>query len=171
MIGRVSRHFFLNLFVILVLGLLSWAKGAPEITQFNHDIRIEPEQKVADVTCFNCNIYVRGAATGELTALHGDIFVGEDVAVAGDVTALLGDVRVANGAKITGEVTVFGGVLHRQAGAIVSGDVTTFENKFIVFLMLLSPFVVLAAIVALIVWLVQRNRRRTGVAVASSGLR
>jgi len=91
--------------------------------------------------------------------------------VAGDVTSFLGDARLSDGARISGDVLVFGGMLHRQPGAMVSGDVTTFENKFLVFLMLLSPFVVLAAIVALIVWVVQRNRRRTGVPVASGGLR
>ena len=171
MIGQAPRHFLSNLFIILVLGLLAWAKGNPDITQFGHDIRIEPGQKVGDVTCFNCSIYVRGESTSDLTAFHGDIFVGENAVVAGDVTGFLGDARLANGAKISGDVTVFGGMLHRQAGAMVSGDVTTFENRFLTVLMLLSPFVVLAVIVALIVWVVQRNRRRTGVAVASGGLR
>jgi hypothetical protein len=170
-IGRASRHFLTHLFVLLVLATLMWAKGNPDITQFGHDIRVEPGQKVGDVTCFNCSIYVRGEATSDLTAFHGDIFIGENAVVAGDVTDFLGDARLANGAKISGDVTVFGGMLHRQPGAMVSGDVTTFENKFLVFLMLLSPLVVVAAIVALIVWLVRRNRRRTGVPVASGGLR
>lgn len=171
MIGQAPRHFLSNLFIVLVLGSLTWAKGNPDITQFGHDIRIEPGQKVGDVTCFNCSIYVRGESTSDLTAFHGDIFVGENAVVAGDVTGFLGDARLANGAKISGDVTVFGGMLHRQAGAMVSGDVTTFENRFLTVLMLLSPFVVLAVIVSLIVWVVQRNRRRTGVAVASGGLR
>ena len=171
MIGPASRQFLFKLCVIFVLASLTWAKGNPDITQFGHDIRVEPGQKVGDVTCFNCSIYVRGEATSDLTAFHGDILIGENAVVAGDVTDFLGDARLANGAKISGGVTVFGGMLHRQPGAMVSGDVTTFENKFLVFLMLLSPLVVLGAIVALIVWVVQRNRRRTGVAVASGGLR
>ena|SRR5437868_9660536 len=171
MIRGASRHLPLNLLVILVLTSLAWARGNPDITQFGHDIRVEPGQKVADVTCFNCSIYLRGESTSDLTAFHGNIFVGQDAVVAGDVTSFLGDARLSDGARISGDVLVFGGMLHRQPGAMVSGDVTTFENKFLVFLMLLSPFVVLAAIVALIVWVVQRNRRRTGVPVASGGLR
>jgi hypothetical protein len=171
MIGQASRHFLTHLFVMLVLTTLMWAKGNPDITQFGHDIRVEPGQKVADLTCFNCSIYLRGESTSDLTTFHGNIFVGQDAVVAGDVTSFLGDARLSDGAKISGDVLVFGGMLHRQPGAMVSGDVTTFENKFLVFLMFLTPFIVLAAIVALIVWLVQRNRRRTGVAVASGGLR
>src|SRR5579864_7364763 len=78
MIGPASRQFLFKLCVIFVLASLTWAKGNPDITQFGHDIRVEPGQKVGDVTCFNCSIYVRGEATSDLTAFHGDILIGEN---------------------------------------------------------------------------------------------
>ena len=158
-----AARYFLGLFVIFTLSAFSWAKAGPERTQFNHDIRIEPDEKTSDATCVNCNIYVRGQVAGDVTTFHGNIVVDEGAAVAGDVTAVLGDARIQNGAHVSGDLTVFGGVLHRQPGTVISGDTVNFENKFLVVLMMLSPVVVLGIIIALIVWLVQRARRSQAV--------
>ena len=32
----------------------------PDRFQINHDIRIQPDEKVADVTCIDCSVHVRG---------------------------------------------------------------------------------------------------------------
>jgi heme/copper-type cytochrome/quinol oxidase subunit 2 len=99
------------------------------------------------------------------------VVVEQDAAVAGDVTTVLGDARIEKGAKVSGDVTVFGGVLRRHPEATISGDVTNFTNKFLVILMMTIPVVVLGLVIALIVWLVQRSRRRASVAVSSGNFR
>lgn len=166
-----AARYSLGLLIVLTLSVCAWAKAGPERTQFNHDIRIEPAEKTGDATCVNCNIYVRGQVTGDVTAFHGNIVVDEGAAVAGDVTAVLGDARIQNGARISGDLTVFGGVLHRQPGTLISGDTVNFENKFLVILMMLSPLVVLGIIIALIVWLVQRARRSQAVPASPGAFR
>jgi len=77
-----------------------------------------------------------------------------------EVTAFLGDVRMDEGTQVAGEVTVMGGRLRHPPASKIAGNVTVFESKGFVYVILLSPFLVLAGIIALIVWLVRRRRPR-----------
>jgi hypothetical protein len=129
-----------------------------EITQFGRDIRIGADQKAADVTCFNCNIYVDGQVGGEITTIRGNIVLQDGAMVGGEVTALLGDVRLGEDSKIAGELTVLGGKLRRPATASVAGDVTVMEGTAWIYILVLTPFLFLAGVIALIVWLVRRRR-------------
>jgi hypothetical protein len=144
-------------FVLVVPAAFAKNNGG-EITQFGRDIHIGADQKAADVTCFNCNIYVDGQVGGEITALHGNIVLQDGAMVGGEVTDLLGDVRMGEDSKIAGELTVLGGKLRRPATASVAGDVTVMEGAAWVYIMVLSPFVFLAGVIALIVWLVRRRK-------------
>ena len=65
---KQPARYCVRLFTILTLSALAWAKSNPERTQFNRDIRIEPDEKVGDATCLNCNVYVRGQVTGDVSA-------------------------------------------------------------------------------------------------------
>jgi hypothetical protein len=153
---KLPSHVFAVLVTVALLSSGAQAKG--DFTQFGRDIRVNPGEKTGDLTCFNCSIYVRGQAGGDATAFNGRIVVESGGSVGGDVTAFLGDVRAEPGSTIGGEVTVMGGSLRREQGAAVGGEVTSFENKSWVLLILLSPFLILAGIVALVVWLVRRSR-------------
>jgi len=162
----MRRLAFSSLYVMALVVLLSagaLAKERPERTQFNRDIRVESGEKTGDVTCINCNIYIGGQVSGDATALHGRIVVETGASVAGDVTTLLGGVRVEPGSNIAGDLTVVGGALHRDTGAAVAGDVTSLENRLWVFLIILTPFIFVGLIIALIVWLVQRSHGRVAV--------
>lgn len=151
------RHLSLLALVFVVTVPAAFASGGSEITQFGRDIRIGEDQKAADVTCINCSVYVQGNVAGEITVLHGNVVIEENAMVGGEVTALMGDVRMADGAKIAGELTVLGGKLRRPPTASVAGDVTVMEGAIWVYLMLLTPFLFLAGLIALIVWLVRRR--------------
>jgi len=104
-------------------------------------------------------VYVRGNVGGDITTFHGSVVLEDNAAVGGEVTAFLGDVRADSGTKIGGDVTVFSGTIHRQQGAEIGGEVTTMDGTFWFFLIFIVPILFLIGIVALIVWLVQRNRR------------
>lgn len=171
MLRAASRRCFFTALIILLLAGIATAKGNADRTQFNRDIRVEEGESISEATCFNCNVYVRGKVTGDVTVFHGNIVVSENASVTGDVTSFLGDVRVDNDGSVMGDLTIFGGAIHRSPNGKINGDVTNFGNKPLTALMLLSPFIVLALIIALIVWLVQRNRRPAGVPVSPGGYR
>lgn len=141
-------------------GPVTFAKtNVPQITNFGHDVRVGEDQKVDEVTCFGCTVYVRGQVAGDITTFVGNIVVEGNGQVAGEVTTFLGDLRLDNGTKVAGDVTVFGGNIRRPPTAMIAGDITVFRARTWAYLVLLSPFLVFAGIIALIVWLVQRNRR------------
>ncbi|HWX93392.1 MAG TPA: polymer-forming cytoskeletal protein [Terriglobales bacterium] len=136
------------------------AKNNSEYTQFGHDIRIGANQKTHDLTCIHCSIYVHGQVAGDVTAIHGNVVVDGDASVAGDVTAVLGDIRVDKGTKVAGDLTAVGGKVSRQPEATVAGDVTSLEGQSWFWLILGFPVLLIAGIIALIVWLVQRSKTR-----------
>ena len=153
-------------FVLLAALLVSsqaFAKGGSDITQFGHDIRIAEDQRATEVTCFSCSVYVRGQVSGDITTFAGNVVLDQGAMVAGEVTSFWGDVRADENTKIAGDLTVMGGRLRRQPSAMIAGEVTIFQSRELVWLMVLSPFLVLAGIIALIIWLVRRNRRPTPV--------
>jgi hypothetical protein len=131
--------------------------------QFNHDIQIQPDEKVGDVTCLNCSIRVLGRISGDVTAIHGSIVVQPGAAISGDVTAVGGSARVESGTQIAGDVTAIAGNVRRDPQATVSGDVTSLGGGAWILLIFLVPFAVLGGIVALIIWLIQRSRQPTPV--------
>jgi hypothetical protein len=154
----LNRAVFVVLAALLVCSP-AFAKGGSDITQFGHDIRISEDQKAGEVTCFACSVYVRGQVSGDITTFGGSVVLDPGTMVAGEITSFWGDVRAAEDTKIAGDVSVFGGRLRRQPSTMISGEVTTFQSRGLIWLMLLSPFVVLAGIIALIIWLVRSNRR------------
>jgi hypothetical protein len=161
---KQSVFFRLPLFAVLLLVCVvpyAIAKNNSEYTQFGHDIRIGANQKTNDLTCINCSIYVHGQVAGDVTAIHGNVVIDGEASVAGDVTAVLGDVRVDKGTKIAGDLTAVGGKVSRQPEATVAGDVTSLEGRSWFWLILGFPVVLIAGIIALIVWLVQRSKTPT----------
>jgi predicted acyltransferase (DUF342 family) len=147
------------LVLLLVAGVpCAFARNNSEYTQFGRDIHIGANQKVADLTCINCSVYVRGQVAGDVTAIHGSVVIEDDGSVAGDVTAVLGNVRVDKGTRVAGDITAVGGKVSRQPEATVAGDVTALEGQSWFWLILGFPIVFFAGIIALIVWLVQRRK-------------
>ena len=136
------------------------AEANPDRFQFNHDIRIEADEKVGDVTCIGCSIHLRGHASGDVTAIAGSVFAESGASIAGDVTAIGGNTRVESGTQVAGDLTTIGGTLRRDPQATVAGDVTTVGGGGgWIFLIFLLPLLFLGGMVALIIWLIQRSRR------------
>jgi cytoskeletal protein CcmA (bactofilin family) len=142
----------------LFLSCTAFAKENPEYTQIGRDINIGPTQEVGDVTCIGCSIHIRGQVAGEATTVAGSIFIEGQGQVAGDVTAVAGNLRLEDEVRIAGEATVVGGEIRRAPGAQVSGDVTSVGGHVWVPFILISPFLFLGLLVALVVWLVQHMR-------------
>jgi hypothetical protein len=145
----------------LVLAALcgsTYADTSHERTQFGRDIYIGANEEVTEVTCFGCNIHIRGKVKTDATALGGNIAVEDQGEVGADTTAFGGSIRLDKGANVS-SVTVFGGRLHRDPGATVNGDVTTFTGSIWVVLIFGLPMILLGAFIALVVWLIRRLTR------------
>src|SRR5215469_5075219 len=106
----------------------AFAKGAADYTQFGHDIRIATDQKVGELTCFNCSVYVHGQVNGDITTFHGNIVIEQNAAVSGEVTSFLGQIHAATGSKIGGDATVFGGNLVLEQDGMLNGEATSFAG-------------------------------------------
>jgi predicted acyltransferase (DUF342 family) len=152
--------FFITIIAILLLPSATFAAQAhPDRFQINHDIHIQPDEKVGDVTCIKCSVYVRGQVSGDVTAVAGSVTAESGASIAGDVTAIGGNARIESGTQVAGDLTAIGGDLRRDPQATVSGDVTTMGGQGWVVLIFLLPLAVLGGIIALIIWLIQRSRR------------
>jgi hypothetical protein len=151
---------FCTLAIFLTPSTLLAAQANADRFQINHDIRIEPRDKVGDVTCLNCSIYVRGQVSGDVTTINGNVVAEQGAAIAGDVTTILGNARVENGTQVAGDLVAIGGTVRRDPQATVAGDVTSMgEGGGWIFLIFLLPFAFLGGIVALIIWLIRRSRQ------------
>lgn len=152
------------LFSILCFLSLSFYAAArnPEQTHFGRDIRIDAGQKLGDVTCINCSIYIAGESSGEVTSILGNVVLEGGGSVAGDVTAVWGDVHAQSGSNIAGEVTAVAGAVRRSPGSSIAGDVTSLEGTLWLMAVILPPLFFLGVIVALATWVVHRSRNRSG---------
>jgi hypothetical protein len=147
--------------VLIALGLsaAAYAKNNSTITRIGNNIVVGPSDEVADVTCVGCNIRIRGLVSGDVTTVGGSVALEDQAQVAGDVTSVGGNLRLEKSVKVAGDVTVIGGTIDRAPGASIAGDVTGLGGRGWMLLVFLAPLFVLALLIALIVWLVQRARR------------
>ena len=158
--GFLSLLWLICFSLVAVLTSSASAEGSHDRTQFGHDISVGSDERVAEVTCFGCSVRIRGHVDGDVTTFGGSIVLERDAEVGGDTTSFAGDVRLDAGAKVK-DVTIFGGRIRRDPQSSVRGDVTTFAGGAGLWLFIIfgSPFIILGAMIALIVWLVRRSRR------------
>ena len=153
------RFAFAFLAIGFALSSATFADNTRERTQFGHDINIAPDEEVGEVTCFGCNVRVRGHVSSDVTLFGGSLIVEDQGEVAGDAAVFGGGVRLDKNAKVNGDLSVFGGQIRRDPEASVGGDITNFRGSIWVFVIFGLPFVILAALVALIVWVIRRLTR------------
>lgn len=144
--------------ILAALSGVAFADDSRDRTQFGHDITVGPQEEVVEVTCFGCNVRIRGKVKTDVTTFGGNVVVEDQGEIGSDTTAFGGNVRLEKGAEVNA-VTVFGGRLQRDPEASVEGDVTTFTGSVWLFLIFGLPFVILGAFTALVVWLVRRTTR------------
>ena len=150
---------FYALLLWIAFSMAAFAKDNPSYTQVGHNISVGPNDKVGDLTCFGCNIHIRGEVAGDVMTFGGSVTVEDQAQVGGDVSIFGGDARLDRGVRVAGDVSVFGGQIHRDPQAAIGGDLTLFGGHGWLLPILATPIVLLALLVALVVWIVQRARR------------
>ena len=143
--------------VTLVLGVATFAQKSDEDrVEFGHNITVQEGQTAGDISCFNCSVYVRGTVNGDIAVFGGRVII--EGSVKHDIAVFWGTVRLEDGAAAVGDVAVFGGAIKRAPTATIHGDTIAFGRVWAL-LPVGVVVVVVWLIIALIVWLVTRNRR------------
>jgi hypothetical protein len=145
------------------------AKSGPERTQFGHDIHVAASERTGDLTCVNCSIYLRGQSAGDVTVVHGNVVLETGAQIAGDTTAVWGDIRAESGTQIGGDATAIAGKVRRDGQSVMSGDVTALEGTKWLLVIIVPPLLFMGAIVALVIWLLQRSRHNQPPVYAQPG--
>lgn len=155
-----APRLLLSLLLALALSGAASAKDS-ERTQFGHGITINAGEQASDVTCFGCSVHVRGKVSSDVTTFGGSVIVEDQGEISGDISTFGGNIRLEGNGRVGGDIAVFGGRLYRDSTATVGGDVTSFNGSLWLVLILGLPLVLLAAFIALIIWLVRKLTRPT----------
>lgn len=153
------RASFLCLSFLVGLTSMAFAAASHDRTQFGRDITISSGEQVGEATCFGCSVRIRGQVEGDVTTFGGSVIVEDEGSIGGDTTTFGGSVRLENASKVRGDLTVFGGRVQRDPESQVGGDVTNFSGGFWLPLIFGLPFMVLAGLIALIVFVIRRLTR------------
>ncbi|MFI5088889.1 MAG: hypothetical protein ACHP7P_02370 [Terriglobales bacterium] len=152
-----ARIMLSGVLLTLVLSTAALAQKPDEDrVEFGHNITIQEGQTSGDISCFNCSVYVRGRVNGDIAVFGGRVVV--EGSVKSDIAVFWGTVRLEDGAQAGGDVAVFGGAIKRAPTATIHGQVVSFGRGWVL-LPVIVMVVIVWLIVALIVWLVTRNRR------------
>jgi hypothetical protein len=143
------------LFVLLSSATLLWA-GENDRVQFARNIHISEDESVGDVVCIACSIRIEGTC-GDVVAIGGSIMVTGDVR--GDAVAVGGSMQLDNDANVDGDAVTVGGRLWRNGNATVKGDMVSRSGLPILIGLIVVPLLPIILILALVIWLVGRNRR------------
>lgn len=146
----------LSLVLFLALATSAFADGSHDRTQFGHNIIVEPDEDVSDVTCFACNVRVRGHVSGDVTTFAGNIILEDQAEISGDATSFAGEIRLNQQVKVDGDVTAFVGTIRRDPSASIGGSVTNMGGAGWILLIFVLPLVLFAAFIAFVVWLIRR---------------
>jgi cytoskeletal protein CcmA (bactofilin family) len=158
---HTCRHLALSTCALLCLALstTAFAANKADRTSWGNNIIIGPNEKASELTCFGCDIRVRGQVAGDITTFFGSIVVEDQAEVAGDVTVFGSDIWLGPAVKVAGDLTVLGGQIRRDPKATVEGDLTAIGGRGWIIPIFLTPFAILGLLIALVVWLIQRTRR------------
>jgi hypothetical protein len=164
------RHAIVFLAAIVLLSGSAFARNSSDQVHFAKDIRVQPGERVGDLVCIGCSIYVRGQATGDSVAIGGSIVL-DSAQIDGDAVAVIGGVRLNGSSHVGGSAVAILGSVYQDSAAHTSGDVTSIGGPLWFLLIVFLPLAFLAAFIALIVWLFQRARRPASVAAYPGGVR
>ena len=149
----------------LLVFLLVLIAGAPKVllankggdrVQFFQSIAVGADEHVGDVVCMFCSIHMAGNASGDVVSIFGTIIV--DGTVNGDVVSVGGGIKLNEDANVSGDAVAIGRGLYRHPNATVKGDVVSQSGPLLLMGLIIVPLLPLFLVIALIVWLVRRNR-------------
>jgi hypothetical protein len=131
------------------------AKDGGDRVQFFQSITVDPDDRVGDVVCIFCSIRMAGTC-GDAVAIFGNIVV--DGTVTGDAVSVGGGIKLGEDANVSGDAVAIGQGVYRHPNSTVKGQVVSQAGPVILLGLIIIPLLPVIIVVALVVWLVRRNR-------------
>ncbi len=150
---RAIVAFFAVLTVIIPCAL--FANDGGDRVHFFQSIDIGPDDHVGQVVCMFCSVRIAGTAD-EVVSIMGNVIV--DGTVNGDVVTVGGGLKLGEDANISGDAVAVGRGLYRHPNAVIKGEVVSQSGPIILLGLIIVPLLPIIVVVALIVWLLRRNR-------------
>lgn len=147
------RLFFLAL-IAVAPSMLSANDGGDRV-QFFQSITIDAEDHVGNVVCMFCSVRMAGTSD-DVVAIFGNVIA--DGTVNGDVVAVGGGIKLGEDTNISGDAVAIGRGLYRHPNAVVKGEVVSQAGPVILLGLIVVPLLPIILVVALVVWLLRRNR-------------
>ncbi|HEY0264401.1 MAG TPA: hypothetical protein VGC07_07745 [Granulicella sp.] len=116
-----------------------------------------PASGVDDVSCVFCSVDVRGDVRGSVSVVFGNLTIEPGQSVHEEVSVVGGDLTLRRDAQIGGDMSLVAGELHQEPGASIRGDQSSLSSRWWL-LIFAVPFLLLAGVIWLIVWLVRLQR-------------
>jgi len=164
---------------LILLITLTFALVSPALARSRHsdndrasfgsDITVSEGETVGDIACAFCSVHLHGNVTGDVAVAFGTVTVDPGHSIAGDTAIFTGDLNLGEGASVNGDLAIVGGVEHLAEGAAVHGSRSVMPQP-VGIMILLFPLLILAGIIWLVVYLVQRNRYRFPVYPQGQGI-
>jgi hypothetical protein len=152
---RTSVILMCLLVLIMVAPTLAFANDGGDRVQFFQSINVGPDDHVGDLVCMFCSIRMEGSC-GDAVAILGSIVV--DGTASGDVVSVGGGVKLGEDANVGGDAVAVGKGLYRHPDAVVKGEVVSESGPAIFLGLIIIPLLPVILVVALVVWLLRRNR-------------
>jgi hypothetical protein len=145
---------FLAVLTVAVPSAL-FANDGGDRVQFFQSIDIGPDDHVGQVVCMFCSVRVAGSAD-EVVSIFGNIII--DGTVNGDVVTVGGGLKLGEDASISGDAVAIGRGLYRHPNAVIKGQAVSQSGPIILLGLIIVPLLPIILVVALIIWLLRRNR-------------
>lgn len=144
-----------SLFIVITPRTVHARNG--DQVHFGQSITVGEDESAGSLVCMGCSIRMEGTSE-DVIAIGGSIMV--DGTVKGSLVAIGGGVLLGDNASVSEDVVTIGGHLSRHPNAVVKGDVSEQSGALLLLGVFLVPLLPVVLIIALIVWLVRRDRRR-----------
>jgi hypothetical protein len=143
--------------VLMIVCTPAFARSAEDRASVGSDITIPDGEAAGDIACAFCTVHVQGEVQGDVATLFGSVTVDADRNISGDVASLGGDLELGRDASVGGDVAIAAGETRLASGAAIRGQQTVLPGR--VWLLLpFAPLLILAGLIWLVVYIVQRNR-------------
>jgi len=140
--------------MMLVPAVLLANDGGDRV-QFFQSITVDPDDHVGDVVCIFCSVRMAGSC-GDAVAVFGNLVI--DGSVSGDAVSVGGGIKLGEDARVSGDTVAIGQGVYRHPNAIAKGQVVSEAGPAILLGLVVIPLLPVIVVVALVVWLVRRNR-------------
>ena len=144
------------LILLLLAAPALYAKDGDQVRIGGGSINVGPDEAAGDLVCIGCSIRMQGSC-GDVVAIGGSVDLNGHSK--GDVVVIGGGLRLGENAAVSGDVVTIGGRLWRDPNSVVHGQVSSRSGALIFLWLVLIPSLPVILIVALVVWLISRNRR------------